>query len=430
MKAHMETEIRSYPYRPEGFLRELGAFEEFIWLYTLSGLQRGFSMAIEVEGPTTVEQWREALAKVQKSQPLFSACIQKDGNTPPFFRSVVCGPIPLRFVDGAAGSSFETEIATEVFTSFDGKHAPLLRAVLIHQPQQSVFIITVHHCIADGISMVFALRDLLRALSGESIEPLPLLPSQEESFRITRSSLRENPPADSLSLPPPSPGPPVKVLQASEPPRVETLQLDATLTRAIINRAKKERTTVNSALCAALNEAARTLHPAWKHRPIRIMANISTRNATGVAPASAMYFTPSVLWGSAESKPSFWESARSFSRSLSPARSIKAFQAGAQFMTSAVVSGLDIKGIIYIMTHGVAHEIDFSNLGSFSFSDIFGALRLRSIWGSSFLTGVIDGQNVGVTTFKERLNLLYTTQTPIPRFLETVEDILRQNAKP
>jgi hypothetical protein len=79
---------------------------------------------------------------------------------------------------------------------------------------------------------------------------------------------------------------------------------------------------------------------------------------------------------------------------------------------------------------GVAHEIDFSNLGSFSFSDIFGALHLRSIWGSSFLTGVVDGQNVGVTTFKERLNLLYTTHTPIPRFLETVGDILRQNAKP
>jgi hypothetical protein len=140
-----------------------------------------------------------------------------------------------------------------------------------------------------------------------------------------------------------------------------------------------------------------------------------------------MYFTPSVLLGSAESKPSFWESARSFSQSLSPARSIEAFQAGAQFMTSAVVSGLDIKGTIFIMTHGAAHEIEFSNLGSFSFSDIFGALRLRSIWGSSFLTGVVDGQNVGVTTFKERLNLLYTTHTPIPRFLETVADILRQN---
>jgi Condensation domain len=428
--ALIETEIRSYPYRPEGFLRELGAFEEFIWLYTLSGLHRGFSMAIEVEGPTTVEQWRDALEKVQKSQPLFSACIQKDENTPPFFRSVVCGPIPLRVVDGAAGSSFEKEIATEVFTSFDGKHAPLLRAVLIHQPQHSVFILTAHHCIADGISMVFALRDLLRALSRESIEPLPLLPSQEESFRITRSSLRENPPADWLSLPPPSPGPPVTVLQASLPPRVESLQLDATLTRAIIDHAKKERTTVNSALCAALNEAARTQHPCWKERPIRIMTNINTRNAAGVGLASAMYFTSSVLLGSAESKPSFWESARSFSQSLSPARSIEAFQAGAQFMTSAVVRGLDIKGIVLIMTHGVAHEIDFSNLGSFSFSDIFGALRLRSIWGPSFLTGVVDGQNVGITTFKERLNLLYTTHTPIPRFLETVADILRQNAKP
>jgi Condensation domain len=432
VKAQIETEIRSYPYRPEGFLRELGAFEEFIWLYTLSGLHRGFSMAIEVEGATTVEQWRDALEKVQKSQPLFSACIQKDEdeNTRPFFRSVVCGPIPLRVVDGAAGSSFEREIATEVFTSFDGKHAPLLRAVLIHQPQHSVFILTAHHCIADGISMVFALRDLLRALSEESIEPLPLLPSQEESFRITRSSLRENPPADSPSLPPPLPGPPVTVLQASEPPRVESLQLDATLTRAIIDHARKERTTVNSAVCAALNEAARTLHRSWKERPIRIMTNINTRNVADVGHASAMYFTSSVLLGSAESKPSFWESARSFSQSLSPARSIEALQAGAQLITSAVVRGLDIGGIIYFLKHGVAHEIDFSNLGSFSFSDIFGALRLRSIWGSSFLTGVVDGQNVGVTTFQERLNLLYTTHTPIPRFLETVADILRQNAKP
>jgi hypothetical protein len=34
IKPEIETEIRSYPYRPEGFLRELGAFEEFFWLYT------------------------------------------------------------------------------------------------------------------------------------------------------------------------------------------------------------------------------------------------------------------------------------------------------------------------------------------------------------------------------------------------------------
>jgi hypothetical protein len=160
------------------------------------------------------------------------------------------------------------------------------------------------------------------------------------------------------------------------------------------------------------------------------MTNINTRNVADVGHASAMYFTSSVLLGSAESKPSFWESARSFSQALSQARSIEALHAGAQFLTSAVVSGLDIEGVIYILTHGVAHEIDFSNLGSVSFSDIFGTLRLRSISGGSFLTGVVDGQNVGVTTFKERLHLLYTTHTPIPGFLETVADILRQNAKP
>jgi hypothetical protein len=157
VKAHIETEIetevRSYPYRPEGFLRELGAIEEFMWLYTLSGLWRGFSMAIEVEGATTVEQWRDALQKVQKSQPLFSACIQKDGNTRPFFQSVACGPIPPRVVDGAAGSSFETEIATEVFTSFDGRHAPLLRAVLIHEPQHSVFIVSARKAFFIGVKV-------------------------------------------------------------------------------------------------------------------------------------------------------------------------------------------------------------------------------------------------------------------------------------
>ena len=69
-----------------------------------------------------------------------------------------------------ATSRWEREIERELATRFDARQAPLIRAVLLRQPDKSILILSAHHSIGDGLSMAFAIRDLLQALSGERLE--------------------------------------------------------------------------------------------------------------------------------------------------------------------------------------------------------------------------------------------------------------------
>jgi hypothetical protein len=102
-----------------GFVRNLGAFEEIYWLYNQLGAH-GFAYAMEVDGPTIVDDWRSALDVLQRSQPFFSVSIEPNNGGVPFFRHVDGAPIPLRVVDGMSGPSWQEEMAREIFTAFAG----------------------------------------------------------------------------------------------------------------------------------------------------------------------------------------------------------------------------------------------------------------------------------------------------------------------
>jgi hypothetical protein len=89
----------------------------------------------------------------------------------------------MRVLDGKLAANWETEMGKEVSTVIWGDRAPLLRTVLIHEAERSIFISTAHHAISDGVSMTAALCDLVRALSGEQLERRPMLANPERLAR-------------------------------------------------------------------------------------------------------------------------------------------------------------------------------------------------------------------------------------------------------
>ena len=163
----------------EDYVRPLGSFERLLWLLDqMSPLH--FSLAAQIEGPATVGDWRVALDHVQRRHPFFSVCIEKDGNSNLQFHQVPDEPIPLRVVRVSASQpNWLTELQREVATPFDPGRAPLLRAVLMHEPNRATLILTAHHSIADGLSLTFAIRDTLLALSGNPRDPLQVTPPIE-----------------------------------------------------------------------------------------------------------------------------------------------------------------------------------------------------------------------------------------------------------
>jgi hypothetical protein len=57
-----------------------------------------------------------------------------------------------------------------------------------------------------------------------------------------------------------------------------------------------------------------------------------------------------------------------------------------------------------------------SNLGRLPFDNVFGPLKLESLWAPSGLRGIEREQTVGVVTVNGSLHLTYTSPAPIPAF--------------
>ena len=69
------------------------------------------------------------------------------------------------------GLEWEAEIEKEFATPFDAARAAG-QGGFVASSEGSIFILVAHHSIADGKSLVFAIRDILRAFR-KSLDPLP-----------------------------------------------------------------------------------------------------------------------------------------------------------------------------------------------------------------------------------------------------------------
>ena len=173
--------------------------EEFLWLIDQNRPVH-FALAAHVQGSTTVARWRDALDLVQLRHPLLSVRIETDRDSRHHFCREPAAPIPLRVVHGNnASQRWESELELELSIPFNARPAPLVRAVLLHEANQAVFIVVAHHSIADGLSIAFVIRDVLQVLSGNPIGLLPLLPAHEEILGVTRSDMAQPETSNELS---------------------------------------------------------------------------------------------------------------------------------------------------------------------------------------------------------------------------------------
>ena len=182
---------------PENALRVLGPSERYFWLSNQTS-PKHFVVAAQIAGFTKAASWQAALTAVQQRHPLLQVCIAEDQVGAPYFRRLNEAGIPLRVVDGGVSENWQREMARELATPLPLKGGPLVRVALMHEENRSTVMVSAHHSIADGLSLTFIVRDLLRALSGRSLERLQLTPSQEdlcEALGADPVGVEPNPPA-------------------------------------------------------------------------------------------------------------------------------------------------------------------------------------------------------------------------------------------
>jgi hypothetical protein len=272
----------------QGFLRPLGSFEELLWQMDKRSPLHA-TLAAHVDGSTTIEEWTAALEHTRRSHPLWSAVIAQTDGGAPFFREMHDPGVALRVVKGEFTQGWEREVARELSVRIDAENGPLIRAVLMHDDVSCMLILSAHHSICDVMSLAFAMRDVLQALSGLKLKKLSLHSSQEETLGMDSEPRAQKRSAGQRME---SPVAPTEYrLKSSIVPEVRSLQFSYTLTDALRKRARHEKTTVHVALLAAAGIAARRNADYGVGRDLHLCSTISNRARLSSPGDCGVFFT-------------------------------------------------------------------------------------------------------------------------------------------
>jgi NRPS condensation-like uncharacterized protein len=399
--------------------RPLGALEKLFWLMDQNRPMH-FAIAAEIGGSTRVEQWRDALDRVCRQSALVWSRIVPGERGAPVFQPAPRGSIPLHVANDAA-SGWPAHVAHQLRQPFDASEAPLLRATLLHGADRSAIVLCAHHAIADGLSLSFLVRDLLRALAGEAVE----LSRETASLdHLVSGKL------GTTAMPPAQPAPATRASPMryrpmdGSTPHVEAARLTRETTRRLRERARAERTTVHGALCAAVTAAAAVSVPAWSEVPLRVLSPVDIRKRALNGSEHLGVCVTAVIVEDECRTHDFWSRARLFSDRLEPARSVEGISALVAGLQDSVSQISTVRQAREFVAQGFASEILLTNLGAIEFRDSYGPLTLDALWGPSVTTPFALGQTVGAVTLGGRLHLLHTSYEPADGLLGKASSFL------
>jgi NRPS condensation-like uncharacterized protein len=399
-------------------LRDLDAFEEFFWLLEQSA-NVSHALTVEVNGATTIEQWKNAMDAIQVRYPLLSASILKVPGKRPLFEKRQGVSMPLRIAPLQNSLVLEEEMEKELQNSFYDGSGPLTRATLLHARDRSVVMFATHHSSMDGKSHLLLVQDLLASLAGEDLgKPLAVQPGLGQLLGL------------------PAPAQYVKKLEErsvatgdgshAELPKVcvQRLQLDVEETNALVKRAKKEGTTVHAALVAALTLAGKRHSREWNAGPIRCMSPIDMRRMLGIQDAAGMLISSHQAPILTPDGVSLWDIARTVREEMLPAQSADGAKNLMSALSSIVAEEHNARDLYQSVLNGPwVHELMVTNYAGYRVRTEYGGLTIENLFtGSpSFIPAL---QKVSVLTVNGRLGMTLVARDVFPTLLGDAREIL------
>jgi NRPS condensation-like uncharacterized protein len=404
--------------------RQLGIMEHIFWLYDQAAPVH-FTLTATIVGLLPIVRLQQALARVQQRHPLLNVQITPDRSGHPWFVEN-SGRIPLRVVDRQSEQQWQREVERELSQPFDWHHAPLIRVVLLHGYAISDLIITCHHSISDGASLVFLLRDILQAVGSPDIEQ-PTLPKR--------------PPYEQL-LPQFTPKQPAKTFEPSltkthtisnlpkkSRPRLQAWSLAPEKTIAVIHHCQQERTSVHTAICAAFLLAISQQRTDTQNNQLRCFSPINLRRfLPEIQEDCGFYFTFNVTTHDVTPDLSFWDLARSIKAQLNQKiapQQIFAHLPKAEAFISILPSAETVKDVLQTAND---YDVLVSNLGRLTIPQQYGHLQLTAIYAPSAISHIERDRYVGVNTLGNKMffNLVYSESNSSPAEIEWLQKTAMQ----
>ncbi|RLK09556.1 condensation domain-containing protein [Micromonospora sp. M71_S20] len=220
---------------------------------------------------------------------------------------------PVRVTDG----DWRTVVEAEVQTPFAFGTGPLSRFVLLPAADHHHLVIVGHHLVADGLSLVQVLRDLLDPPDGPPVE-IPAPTTEELVLAGALGDAGTTSPTGTL------PSAPVPGRPAAGPAptpgagqlRVLAWSLTPEQTAAVVAGCTAAGTTVYGALCAAFLRAFADLDGSTTVRRVEVPVSLRPMLGTAVDKAYGLYMATVTVAVDLADEPDFWSAARTIRRRL------------------------------------------------------------------------------------------------------------------
>ncbi|MFC0397513.1 hypothetical protein [Paraburkholderia rhizosphaerae] len=425
--------------QPGKTLRMLGVFEEYFWLLR-QRLPRTMVVAAEVQGRTTIEQWRAALRALQAHHAILSARIRQKPGFRPSFEFVPDAPLALKVVPSESGTRLFELISAELATRFAPDRA-LLSASILYGRDRTTLVLGADHAALDGTSLILLIRDLLRALAGEALgDPCAMPPSHDQLLGLRMSDqyafamlprIARNRDVDQRQAERRGSEPLADASLAAddEQPLLQQIWLEPSVTSLVERVARNQHATVHGTLCAAVMLAGRALSRSWRDNTIRCSSSIDTRALFGANEQLGLFPEQRCTELDPSTISSFWDLARTVTQNLAM-RTTHAESAGGFSwpVLDMISAGADPDRLV-IGSRQRAPTLRVDNYGQLSIPLEYGRLRIKWVTPVA-MHGAPHTQSISVASVDGLLCMTNVSAEPVPSLLGNARRLLLAQLDP
>ncbi|EKQ54660.1 MAG: hypothetical protein B655_0651 [Methanobacterium sp. Maddingley MBC34] len=119
------------------------------------------SLITRINGNVSPEKLRYAINTARKMHPLLGAKITFDDDNNAWFSTDNVPQPNVKITPRVSNTQWFEELQQEITIPFDLEQGPMIRFMLVHSEKVSELVIICNHCICDGMSLAYLVRDLL-----------------------------------------------------------------------------------------------------------------------------------------------------------------------------------------------------------------------------------------------------------------------------
>ena len=395
-----------------------------------------------VRGFVEPSQVKASLAELRLRHPLLAVRVHIEGDGTAFFLTKNVPGVQVNMELRRSRYQWLERLKKEFQTPFPIETGPLVRCTLLFSQEVCEIILCGHHCVCDGMSLGYLLRDLLDQLSESKLEPekpiipplidrktVPTPPSTNwfESVilhiinkRWTKKGIRFNE-SDMYRMH-------QKFWQQNNAMEILAWSMAPETTADLVERCRRENVTVNSAMWAAFLAAQNEIQGDKKpYRNCSALA-VNLREKLNIPAAESFGFYASsltvILPYSAQR--AFWDNAR-----LIHAKIMDALSKTNPFrMLSSEQIHPTLLDSLYYQKYGLLSETmpgkllrkmgwdkltygyALTNVGRFDIPTTYASLKLEAVYGPLFYSDV-EEKMVGIITVGGQLSFLLLSNTSV-----------------